>query len=80
MEHKILFFIESQWPLLIGAVALIVMIFKGPLTRKAAGIQEVDPVAAVQLINHEDAVIIDTRRLCCLQLRPCAMSKGLGVR
>ncbi|MGC9215190.1 rhodanese-like domain-containing protein [Acidithiobacillus sp.] len=61
MDHKILFFIESQWPLLLGAVALIVMIFKGPLTRRAAGIHEVDPATAVQLINHEDAVIIDVR-------------------
>ena len=61
MEHKILFFIESQWPLLLGAVALIIMIFKGPLTRRAVGIHEVDPATAVQLINHEDAVIIDVR-------------------
>jgi rhodanese-related sulfurtransferase len=61
MEHKILFFIESEWPLLLGAGALLAALLKGPLTRRMAGIHEVDPVAAVQLINHEDAVIIDVR-------------------
>ncbi|WP_163099443.1 rhodanese-like domain-containing protein [Acidithiobacillus ferrianus] len=61
MEDKILFFVESEWPLLLVAGVLMFMIFKGPLTRRAVGVQEVDPVAAVQLINHEDAVIIDVR-------------------
>ncbi|PKY10695.1 sulfurtransferase [Acidithiobacillus marinus] len=61
MEAKLLTFAQAQWPLLLVAVALIVMIFKGPLTRKAAGISEVDAKAAVQLINHEEAVVIDVR-------------------
>ncbi|MBU2738655.1 rhodanese-like domain-containing protein [Acidithiobacillus concretivorus] len=61
MEAKILTFVQAQWPLLLAAVALIIMIFKGPLTRKAAGISEVDAKTAVQLINHEEAVVIDVR-------------------
>ncbi|WP_414039868.1 rhodanese-like domain-containing protein [Acidithiobacillus sp. M4-SHS-6] len=61
MEAKILTFVQAQWPLLLAAVALVIMIFKGPLTRKAAGISEVDPKTAVQLINHEEAVVIDVR-------------------
>ncbi len=47
--------------MLLGAGALLAALLKGPLTRRMAGIHEVDPVAAVQLINHEDAVIIDVR-------------------
>ncbi len=58
---ELLQFLQAQWMLVLSAIVVLVLLLRGPLSRRIAGIEEVDPSAAVHLINHEDAVIIDVR-------------------
>ncbi len=53
--------LTTHWPLLLVAIGFLLLLFKGPLSRKLAGVQEISPQQAVQLINQEDALVIDVR-------------------
>lgn len=53
--------LSTHWPLLLLALGFLVLIFKGLLSRKLAGVEEITPERAVQLINQHDALVIDVR-------------------
>jgi len=53
--------LSSYWPLLLALLAVLILLFKGPLARKFGGVEEITAERAVQLINQHDAVVIDVR-------------------
>lgn len=58
---RLLEFSVNHWDLLVALIVILAMMFSGPVIRAIRGYKEVDPVAAVDLINHRDAVYIDVR-------------------
>lgn len=54
-------FVVNHWDLFLALVLLTAMMFGGNLNSRLRGFTNVEPVNAVQLINHDDAVILDVR-------------------
>ncbi len=51
---------HNIWLVIIAVLSGFMLIFPG-LRGKASGAGEVDPTGAVQLINHENALVLDVR-------------------
>lgn len=62
MDHIIEFFI-NHWQLFLTAIVILVFIAINELFAQKQAATNVSPAKAVDLINHEDAVLIDTRSL-----------------
>ncbi|AEK58394.1 MULTISPECIES: rhodanese-like domain-containing protein [Acidithiobacillus] len=56
-------YLSAHWPLILVVLAVLALLFKGPIVRKLAGIEEIAPENAVRLINDHDAVVIDVREM-----------------
>lgn len=54
-------FILNHWLLFLAAVVLASLLVMSFARTRLLGFKEVKPGEAVQLINHEDAVVLDTR-------------------
>jgi rhodanese-related sulfurtransferase len=54
-------FIADQWYLFLALIVILALLFVNLSKTRLLGYREVKPVEAVQLINHDDAVVIDTR-------------------
>ena len=54
-------FIINHWPLWVALAIILVLIFINELTSQRKRAKELSPVAAVHLINEENAVVIDLR-------------------
>ncbi len=54
-------FIADQWYLFLALIVILALLFVNLGKNRLLGFREVKPPDAVRLINHEDAVVIDTR-------------------
>jgi len=62
MERFAEFFI-NHWDLFAALAIILAMLVGGPLVRRLRGYHEVEPLQAVQLLNHESAQLVDVREL-----------------
>lgn len=58
---QLLEFVTHHWDLFAALAIILFMIFSGGLGSRLRGFKEVEPLQAVQLLNHEDSVMIDVR-------------------
>ncbi len=54
-------FITNHWTLWLALVIILLLVFINELLTQKKRAKELSPASAVDLINHEDAVVIDTR-------------------
>lgn len=54
-------FIAGQWYLFLALIVILALLFVNLGKNRLLGYREVRPAEAVGLINHDDAVVIDTR-------------------
>ncbi|RUR09288.1 rhodanese-like domain-containing protein [Legionella sp. km772] len=54
-------FVMHHWPLWVAFVILILLVFANELMSQKKKAQEISPQTAIDLINNENAVIIDLR-------------------
>lgn len=54
-------FATRHWDLFAALFLILAMMFGGGILRRVRGFQEVDAVSAVQLINHDNALLVDVR-------------------
>jgi len=54
-------FIANHWELFLALVIIIGLLFGSGLTGRLRGVRRVTPAAAIQLINHEQAKVLDVR-------------------
>ena len=54
-------FVTHNWMMIIALVVILVMLFFNLFGSKLRGYQPVGPADSVNLINHEDAIILDVR-------------------
>ncbi len=59
--HGLEEFLSANWMVLLAAAVFVVLVLRAPLMRKLSGIEEIAPEKAVQLINQQDAMVIDVR-------------------
>jgi rhodanese-related sulfurtransferase len=59
--ERLLEFTANHWVLVSAFVAIIILLLTSSLKDAFAGGQSVTPIEATQLINHENAVIVDVR-------------------
>jgi rhodanese-related sulfurtransferase len=58
---QIVEFVGNHWLLALGFVAVLVAIIVNELVRLKSGTSSLDPSAATQLYNRQDALFVDTR-------------------
>lgn len=58
---QLLEFVTHHWDLFAALAIILFMIFSGGLGSRLRGFKEVEPLQAVQLLNHEDSVMLDVR-------------------
>lgn len=61
MLHQIVPFVMKHWVLIIAFIAVAIVIAMEEIRSQNAGGQRVTPMMATQLINREDAIVIDIR-------------------
>lgn len=54
-------FVVNHWDLFLALALIIAMLFAGTINSRLKGFSNVGPSDAVQLINHDDALILDVR-------------------
>ena len=54
-------FVTQNAFLLLALIFVVFMLLRGTLRKRLSGFEEVDPGEATQLINREDALVIDVR-------------------
>jgi len=54
-------FVARHWMLSLAFVGLLGLLVGGEIRRRRYGIPQIGPLAATQAINHEDALVLDTR-------------------
>lgn len=54
-------FATNHWDLFLALAIILFMMFSGSLTSRMRGFREIGPAESVQLINHNDAVMVDVR-------------------
>ena len=54
-------FILNNWLLFLGLIVILALLFVNLTKSRLLGFKEIGPNDAVQMINHEDALLIDTR-------------------
>jgi rhodanese-related sulfurtransferase len=54
-------FFLNHWPLFVALLAIAVTLAYNIFGNRLHGYQNVEPLSAVQLMNHEDAVVVDVR-------------------
>ena len=58
---QILEFAINHWDLFLALAMILFMMFSGGLGSRIRGVKELSPLEAVQLLNHDDAVLLDVR-------------------
>jgi rhodanese-related sulfurtransferase len=58
---QILQFVINHWDLFLALAIIVFMMFSGGLGSRLRGFKQVEPLAAVQLLNHDDSVMLDVR-------------------
>lgn len=58
---QLLEFVTHHWDLFAALAIILFMIFSGGLGSRLRGFKDVEPLQAVQLLNHEDSVMLDVR-------------------
>ena len=58
---KLLEFVINHWDLFLALTIILLMMFSGGLGSRLRGYKQISPLDAVQLLNHDDAVLIDVR-------------------
>ncbi|KTD32957.1 rhodanese-related sulfurtransferase [Legionella nautarum] len=56
-------FITNHWGLWLALVVILLLIFINELLTQRKRAKEISPQAAVNLINHEDAMVVDLREV-----------------
>ncbi len=56
-------FAIRHWYLFLGLFVVLGLLVGGEVLRKLRGVNAVNPTQALQLINHEDAIVVDIRDL-----------------
>lgn len=59
--HQFFEFAVRHWDLFLSLFIIIALMVGGGVLRRLRGFQEADPVTAVQIINHDNALLIDVR-------------------
>lgn len=54
-------FILNHWLLFLALVLIIALLIASMVKDRLLGFKEIKPVEAVQMINHQDAVVLDVR-------------------
>lgn len=54
-------FVVNHWDLFLALLIILALLIGGPLSRRLRGFEDVEPQAAVGLMNHQDAVFLDVR-------------------
>jgi rhodanese-related sulfurtransferase len=54
-------FVIQNWYLFLALVVIVYLLLAGPITRSLLGIKTLPVSQAVQLMNHESAVVVDVR-------------------
>ena len=54
-------FAIKHWDLFAALAIILFMMFSGGLGSRMRGYKEIGPVESVQLLNHQDAVLVDVR-------------------
>ncbi|HEY0634132.1 MAG TPA: rhodanese-like domain-containing protein [Gammaproteobacteria bacterium] len=54
-------FALRHWDLFLALFMILAMMFGGGVVRRLRGFQETDALSAVQLINHDNALLLDVR-------------------
>lgn len=62
MEQFIEFALKN-WYLFVALLVILGLLIGGEILRKVRGIDNVTPARALQLLNHDDAVVLDIRDL-----------------
>jgi len=58
---QLLEFAIKHWDLFLALAIILFMMFSGGLGSRIRGFKQIDPSEAVQLLNHEDSVMLDVR-------------------
>lgn len=58
---QLLEFVTNHWDLFLALVIILFMMFGGGLGSRLRGFSQVSALEAVQLLNHNDAVLLDVR-------------------
>lgn len=61
MLHQIVLFVMKHWVLVVAFIAVAVAIAMEEIRSQSAGGKRVTTVMATQLINREDAIVVDIR-------------------
>lgn len=56
-------FVINHWDLFAALLIILLMMFGGPLFGRLRGYKTLEPMEAVQTINHEGAVVLDVREM-----------------
>ena len=59
--EQLLNFISNHWDLFTALVIIIALLFASTLINAIRGIKQIGPAEATQLINHQDALVLDVR-------------------
>jgi rhodanese-related sulfurtransferase len=54
-------FATNHWDLFLALAIILFMMFSGGLGGRLRGYKEIGPAESVQILNHEDAVLLDVR-------------------
>jgi rhodanese-related sulfurtransferase len=54
-------FVVNHWDLFLALAIILFMMFSGGLSSRLRGFTQVGPLEAVQLLNHNDPVMLDVR-------------------
>ena len=54
-------FVTNHWDLFLALAIILFMMFSGGLSSRLRGFSQVEPLEAVQLLNHNDPVLLDVR-------------------
>jgi rhodanese-related sulfurtransferase len=58
---QLLEFAVNHWDLFLALAIILFMMFSGGLGGRLRGYQQIEPLAAVQMLNHDEPVLLDVR-------------------
>jgi rhodanese-related sulfurtransferase len=58
---QVIEFAINHWDLFLALVIILFMMFGGGLSSRLRGFTQVEPLEAVQMLNHKDPVLLDVR-------------------
>ncbi len=61
MTHQLAQFVVNHWALFLALVVILALLVGTEVARRLQGLKDVPPLEAVQLMNHQNAVLLDVR-------------------